>query len=59
MEYLGMVVGESCFGGEEKWWLGEKCVEEKGIEPLTFRMRSEHSTTELHPRDSADMQYNI
>ena len=28
----------------------EKVVEEPGFEPGTFRMRSGHSTTELHPR---------
>ena len=26
-------------------------MEEKGFEPLAFRMQSEHSTTELHPLD--------
>ena len=28
----------------------KKVVEEPGFEPGTFRMRSGHSTTELHPR---------
>ena len=30
-------------------YLGVKIVEEPGFEPGTSRMRSEHSTTELHP----------
>ncbi len=28
----------------------KKFVEEPGFEPGTFRMRSGHSTTELHPQ---------
>ena len=32
------------------WKLFEKeFLEESGFEPEAFRMRSEHSTTELHP----------
>ena len=27
----------------------KKFLEESGFEPEAFRMRSEHSTTELHP----------
>ena len=30
-------------------WKEKKVVEEPGFEPGTFRMRSGHSTTELHP----------
>lgn len=30
--------------------MSKKNLEMKGIEPLTFRMQSERSTTELHPR---------
>ena len=33
------------FGLRKKYF-----VEELGFEPRTFRMRSGHSTTELHPR---------
>ena len=30
-------------------YLKKKFLEESGFEPEAFRMRSEHSTTELHP----------
>ena len=29
--------------------LGKNCLEMQGIEPWTFHMQSERSTTELHP----------
>ena len=34
-----------------------KLVEEPGFEPGTFRMRSGHSTTELHPRDTEERRF--
>lgn len=36
----------------------QKTMEEQGVEPWTSRMRSVHSTTELHPRDIVDVLLN-
>ena len=35
----------------------EKFVEEPGFEPGAFRMRSGHSTTELHPLHTKDPNF--